>query len=127
MLPKGSPLPSLSATTVDGRPAPATGPLLIGFFSPDCRACVQRLPGFVEYAKAFDGHVLGVAVGPVDEVSDLVDTLHPVADVVVEPPDGPLATLLRVKGLPAMATTDTTGVVVASGYDLTALPSLTTV
>src|SRR4051794_30448972 len=50
----GSPLPAFSATTVDGAVAPNTGPLLIGFFSSTCSACVQRLPGFIEYAKAFD-------------------------------------------------------------------------
>lgn len=127
MLPNGSPLPKLRATTVDGTAAPDAGPLLIGFFSPTCRACVQRLPGFVEYAKAFNGRVLGVAVGPVDDVTDIVDTLRPVADVVAEPVDGPLATVLRVKGLPAMATVDADGRVTASGFELTALPSLTTV
>lgn len=125
MLPVGSPLPELRATTVDGGAVPDAGPMLIGFFSPGCRACVERLPGFVEYARAFDGRVLGVAVGPPDDVADIVAALRPVADVVVEPSQGPLATALQVKGFPAMATVDAGGVVVGSGYELAALPSLT--
>jgi hypothetical protein len=125
MLPVGSPLPELRATTVDGAAAPAEGPMLIGFFSPGCRACVERLPGFVEYARAFDGRVLGVAVGPHDDVADIVAALRPVADVVVEPSEGPLATALQVKGFPAMATVGADGVVVGSGFELAALPSLT--
>ena len=127
MLPAGSRLPELRATTVDGAAAPAAGPLLIGFFSPGCKACVQRLPGFVEYAKGFDGAVLGVAVGAAADVDDIVGTLAPVADVVIEPPDGPLSTALQVKGMPAMATVGPDGVVVASGYEPAALPSLTAV
>lgn len=127
MLPKGSRLPELTATTVAGTAAPRSGPLLIGFFSPTCRACVQRLPGFVEYAKAFDGRVLGVAVGATEAVGDIVADLRPVADVVIEPDDGALAKALQVKGLPAMATVDADSVVVASGFELAALPSLATV
>jgi len=127
MLPKGSRLPELNATTVDGAAAPDSGPLLIGFFSPNCKACVQRLPGFVEYARGFDGDVLGVAVGGPGDVDDIVGRLRPVAGVVVEPPDGPLAKALQVKGMPAMATVDADGVVVASGYELAALPRLTAV
>lgn len=125
MLPAGSRLPAFSATTVDGAAAPDAGPLLIGFFSSTCRACAERLPGFVEYARVFDGRVLGVAVGAPDEVAEIVADLRPVADVVIEPADGPLATVLQVKGLPAMSTVGADGVVVASGYELAALPSLT--
>jgi hypothetical protein len=127
MLPTGTSLPELRATTVDGAPVPEEGPLLIGFFSPTCRACVQRLPGFVDYASAFDGRVLGVAVGAPEEVDDIVTRLRPVADVAVEPSEGPLATLLQVKGMPAMAVVDAGGVVVASGYELAALPKLSPV
>lgn len=126
MLPTGSPLPELRATTVDGTPAPADGPLLIGFFSSTCRACIERLPSFISYAKAFDGRVLGVAVGAPDDVSDIVAALRRVADVVIEPEDGPLAKVLQVKGLPAMATVDADGVVVGSGFEVAALPNLVT-
>jgi hypothetical protein len=127
MLPKGSALPELRATTVDGLSAPDSGPLLIGFFSPTCKACVRRLPGFVDYARAFDGRVLGIAVGAPEDVRGIVDELRPVAEVVVEPADGPLANVLRVKGLPAMATVGPDNVVVASGFELAALPSLSAV
>lgn len=127
MLPAGSRLPELRATTVDGTAAPDSGPLLIGFFSSTCPVCVERIPGFVEYARAFDGRVLGVAVGAPDEVSGIVADLRPVADVVVEPNDGPLATALQVKGFPTMATVSADGIVVATGYRTAALPSLATV
>ncbi|MBP2327581.1 thiol-disulfide isomerase/thioredoxin [Kibdelosporangium banguiense] len=126
MLPAGSPLPGLRATTVDGTAAPDTGPLLIGFFSPTCHACLERLPGFVSYADAFDGRVLGVAVGAPEDVGDIVAKLRGVADVVIEQVDGPLAKALQVKGMPAMATVGADGVVVASGFELAALPSLVT-
>ena len=119
----GSPLPAFSATTVDGAVAPNTGPLLIGFFSSTCSACVQRLPGFIEYAKAFDGRVLGVAVGMPEDVRGIIEDLRPVADVVTELEEGPLAKALKVEGLPAMATVDADGIVTASGYRLEALSS----
>ena len=127
MLPVGSPLPELSARTVSGAVAPDSGPLLIGFFSSGCPSCALYLPGFVEYAEAFAGRVLAVAVGAPEEVREIVADLLPVADVVIEPYDGPLATLLQVRGLPAMATVDTDGIVTATGYRATDLPSLATV
>ncbi|OLF19241.1 TlpA family protein disulfide reductase [Actinophytocola xanthii] len=127
MLPTGTRLPELRATTVDGAPVPEQGPLLVGFFSPTCRACVERLPGFVDYARAFDGRVLGVAVGAHEDVEDIVARLRPVAEVAVEPAEGPLATALRVRGMPAMAVVDADGVIVGSGYELVALPKLSTV
>jgi len=68
-----------------------------------------------------------VAVGLPEDVRGIIEDLRPVADVVTELEEGPLAKALQVEGLPAMATVDADGIVTASGYRLEALANHTAV
>ena len=125
MLAAGSAIGPFEATTVDGEPV-ATGTLdgqtLVGFFSPNCSACVEQLPRFVEHAKSMGrDRVLAVAVGAEDQVTELVAQLRPVAKVVIEGHDGPLVRAFGVKGFPALCLTAEDGTVQASGYQVSAL------
>ncbi|WP_412543588.1 TlpA disulfide reductase family protein [Longispora sp. K20-0274] len=95
------------------------GRTLVGFFSPSCEPCKERLPQFVEMARTFDGRVLAVAVGADADVVDLVASLDPVADVVVETDDGPVNTAFAVRGYPALVVLDGL-TVLSSGYQLPA-------
>jgi hypothetical protein len=77
---------------------------LVGFFSPSCRPCEEKLPKFVDFARAMPGgrsRVLAVVVGEPDESATLVAELGEVARVVLEGYDGPLGSAFRVKGYPA--------------------------
>ena len=38
---------------------------LVGFFSPNCEPCKERMPQFIEYATGHRGKVIAVAAGPV--------------------------------------------------------------
>ncbi|MGY0233972.1 TlpA family protein disulfide reductase [Longispora urticae] len=124
MLAAGGAIGAFTATTTTGTTVSDTalsGPTLVGFFSPTCEPCKERLPQFVEYTRSFDGRVLAVAVGPDAEVTDLVASLRQVADVVVETDDGPVNKAFGVSGYPALCLVED-GVVVASGYQIDALP-----
>ncbi|MEV6520421.1 TlpA disulfide reductase family protein [Longispora sp. NPDC051575] len=124
MLAAGTAIGAFAATTTTGTTvtdATLNGPTLVGFFSPTCEPCKERLPQFLEYARSFDGRVLAVAVGPDADVADLLTSLRPVADVVVETDDGPVNKAFGVSGYPALCLVDD-GVVVASGYQIEALP-----
>jgi hypothetical protein len=115
-------------TTVDGARVTTAdlGDTLVGFFSPTCTPCAERAPQFVEYARRRPGgrsRALAVVVsGPDTEPGALTTLLAPVAQVVVEPPEGPLATAFEVIGFPALCLLDSTGTVLASGTDLTGFP-----
>ncbi|GGT86680.1 hypothetical protein GCM10010289_03100 [Streptomyces violascens] len=53
IIPAGSPAPPFSVVTTAGEPVTreSIGETMPGFFSPDCRACKERLPLFVEQAR----------------------------------------------------------------------------
>ena len=55
---QGDHITPFEASTVDGETisvADLAEPTLVAFFSPDCPACVQQLPKFVDYAHTFPG------------------------------------------------------------------------
>src|SRR6266511_1544259 len=95
-----------TAATTEGEPidrdAVAGG--LVGFFSPQCSPCRERVPEFMEYAHH-------------------ADTLDGIARIVVEPVDGPLSTAFAVGGLPALCLLDQTSTVVAAGTSLVTFPA----
>src|SRR6266542_3937275 len=108
-----------TAATTEGEPidrdAVAGG--LVGFFSPQCSPCRERVPEFMEYAHhavVDRTRVVAVLVGRPEEVADLADTLDGIARIVVEPVDGPLSTAFAVGGLPALCLLDQTSTVVRS-------------
>jgi hypothetical protein len=87
------------------------------FFTPDCKACSQQLPQFVEFAAAFPGDVVAVVVAD-DEAQGWAynEKLVDVARTVIEPTGGVVATAFAVTSFPAMAVTDGDGVVMVNGY-----------
>jgi protein-disulfide isomerase len=119
--PPGSPVGELAASDVDGHPvtlATVGDRPLVGFFSPHCEPCRERLPEFVAHAAQRPGGVLAVVVaGSPGEAAEAVDQLRPVATVVVEPDQGPVQKAFGVTGFPAFALVED-GVVAASHYDL---------
>jgi thiol-disulfide isomerase/thioredoxin len=96
--------------------------VLVGFFSPNCEPCKERMPQFIEYATGHPGKVLAVAAGPADEVADMVVRLGEVAEVVVEEMGGPLHNAFGTTGYPAVCLVDDDKTVVASGWEMSALP-----
>ncbi|OLT19617.1 hypothetical protein BJF79_47645 [Actinomadura sp. CNU-125] len=83
-----------------------TGRTLLGVFSPDCSACIERLPGFVAQAEGFEGgrdRVLAVIVDLADDgAADYRAKLEPVARVVVETGRGGINAALNVQAFPAI-------------------------
>lgn len=113
MLPAGSRV-ELSDVDVAGA--------LVGFFSPNCEPCKERMPQFIEYATGHRGKVIAIAAGDADEVADMVVRLGEVAKVVVETMGGPLHNAFGTTGYPAVCLVDDDKTVVASGWEMSALP-----
>ncbi|MFC3890487.1 TlpA family protein disulfide reductase [Lentzea rhizosphaerae] len=116
MLPAGAQVGALSDVDVSGA--------LVGFFSPNCEPCKERMPQFIEYATRYSGKVIAVAAGGAEETADIVARLGEVAEVFVEDIGDPLHTALGATGYPAVAIIGDDGVVVASGWEMSALPTL---
>ncbi|MET8039895.1 hypothetical protein ABZU25_03390 [Micromonospora sp. NPDC005215] len=106
-LPAGSRIGDFTAESVDGRPVALDllgSQPLVGFFSPSCTPCKERLPGFLAHAASRPGgrdSILAVVAGSPEEAADLVDQLQPVATVVVESDRGPVQQAFAVDGFPA--------------------------
>ncbi|GAA1892024.1 TlpA family protein disulfide reductase [Asanoa iriomotensis] len=128
--PVGSAVDEYAAVAIDGasvRRDLLVGLTLVGFFSPTCGPCHERLPLFVTRARLMPAErVLAVVVGQGDDDSDgtreIVGRLTEVATVVVEPPNGVLAQAFGVRGFPAFALVDASGEVVGAGTDPATLP-----
>jgi hypothetical protein len=130
VLPPGArPGPSQTVTD-DGEPvgSESLAGCLVGFFTPQCSLCHERLPEFVAYAHRVGlrrAAVLAVLVGEPEQTTALWDNLAPIARIVHEPHGGgPLYRAFAVTGLPAFCLLDTDGVIVASGTDLAAFPAI---
>ncbi|WP_371483327.1 hypothetical protein [Kitasatospora sp. NBC_00315] len=79
---------------------------LVAFFSPTCRPCRQKLPGFVERAAerpAGDRRLLAVVVGDADEAEPMIAALAPVVRTVQEDHEGPLTSAFAVRAFPVSA------------------------
>jgi hypothetical protein len=121
----GERVSDFSAATADGiavSRASFAAPTLVGFLSPQCPACVDRLPRFVALAgrmPARKAQVMAVVVGG-DEagVARLRGELDPVATVLTDVDRGDLVHAFGVTGFPAFAVVDADGLVLSSGYDL---------
>ncbi|MFC7548091.1 TlpA family protein disulfide reductase [Plantactinospora sp. GCM10030261] len=125
-LPAGTRVDGFTAETVDGHPITleslGSRPLL-GFFSPSCTPCKERLPRFVAYAASRPGGrngVLAVVSGTPEEASPLVGQLQPVATVVVEADQGPVQRAFAVEGFPAFVLVQD-GRVQVSDYELSSI------
>jgi hypothetical protein len=115
-------------STMDGEPVNAgtLGGTLVGFFTPNCSVCQERLPEFVAHAGRVGldrDRVLAVVVGEPGETVELRAELAPVARIVSEPHGGgAMYRAFEVAGLPAYFRFDDRGTVLASGTDLAGFP-----
>ncbi len=132
MRPTGEVVDDFAATACDGTPVASdllAAPAVVGFFSPGCGPCKERLPEFVARLRhAPASRALAVVVGvegdnSTDRETDMmVSSLSEVALVVAEPPGGPVAKAFGVRGFPAFGLIGDGGRIVASGTDLASIP-----
>jgi hypothetical protein len=121
----GERVSDFSAATADGAPvsrASFVAPTLVGFFSPHCTACVERLPRFVSVAAGMpqrQAQVMAVVVGGDEsDVARLRGELDAVATVLTDADHGEIVRAFGVEGFPAFAVVDADGLVLSSSYDL---------
>jgi hypothetical protein len=111
---------------LDGRPVSRgdlSGRTLVGFFSPGCDACRDRLPDFVAAARVFGpDRSLAIVMSDAVSASDYLPSLAPVARVVLDAPDGPLISAFAITAVPSFFVVGAGGRVVAAGVALDDLP-----
>jgi hypothetical protein len=112
---------SVAGTLVDNATLPT--PALVGFFSPGCDACHERLPDFRQAAGDHPGRALAVVIEDGLDPASLVADLDGSATVVLEPPGGPLMEAFGVQGFPVFALVGSDGTIQARGYDLPLQPA----
>lgn len=130
-LPAGATIGAFAATTVGGTDL-ANADLegaraLVGFFSPNCEPCKERMPQFIEYATRFEGKVVAIAAGSEEETADMVVRLGEVAEVILEDDGGVVHQAFGASGYPALCLVDGDRTVLASGWEMSALPVPATV
>ncbi|MEV6150532.1 hypothetical protein AB0L53_09335 [Nonomuraea sp. NPDC052129] len=110
----GSPVGEFAAVTVDGEPmSHDTVAGLVGFFSAGCEPCHKLLPRFTEHARALGReNVLAVVAG---DDAEAVEALVPVARVIVEDYDGPVADAFQNTWTPALYLLGSDHRVIATG------------
>ena len=70
---------------------------LVAFLSPGCGPCEEQLPALIDYAASNQREVLAVvAAGVAAKPETYVSRLAPVADVVIEPAEGPIGQAFKV-------------------------------
>jgi hypothetical protein len=117
MLPAGQRPAEFHTETVDGAEvslASLATPALLGFFSLHCEPCREWAPRFVAAARQLPhgrSQALAVVVGEGAGISDEVAELRSVAQVVVEPDNGPVSRAFGVKGWPALCRLDQDGTI----------------
>lgn len=122
-----SPAP-FSAVATDGSPVrldDLDGPALFAFFSPNCKACHQKLPDFRTEAAAFPGgrdRVFAVVARDGGDMAEMADALSGVARVIVETDRPVITEAFQVKGFPAWAMVEG-GTVLRSTVGMDRLPS----
>ncbi|MBB5857683.1 TlpA family protein disulfide reductase [Amycolatopsis umgeniensis] len=107
----------LSNADIDGSPA------LVGFFSPGCEPCKERMPQFIEYATRFEGKVVAIAAGSEEETADMVVRLGEVAEVILELDGGVVHKAFGASGYPALCLVNGDRTMLASGWEMSALPT----
>ncbi|TDD53749.1 hypothetical protein E1263_27700 [Kribbella antibiotica] len=109
MLPAGHRLPDFRAIALDGAEVTGQELVLVGFLSQGCRQCQQAMPSLLKAAQTAPGgraRVLIVVVGdasaaqPQDSAKAHLAKLSEVAQIVVEPRNGPLSSAFKVEGFP---------------------------
>ena len=122
----GTAVDPFTATDVDGVSrslGDLAEPTLVGFFTPDCPACEEKLPSFLAYASTFPGgrdRVFAV-VGGLSGGVKYRTALAEVGSVVVEAERGPVQKAFGAKAFPTFLVV-VDGVVTNSTHDITDLP-----
>jgi hypothetical protein len=114
----GGRIGAFDVTAADGSQVgrAGSGLRLTGFFSPDCQACSEQLPQFVDFAVGFRGDIVAVIVtDDVAQSASYHEKLAGVARTVVEPTGGAVVAAFGVTSFPAMTVTDAEGLVVSTG------------
>jgi len=99
-------------------------PTLVGFFSPDCPACEEKLPMFLSYAKGFPGgkeRTLAIVAGEAGGVKYRAALSEVAGAVVVEKELGPVQKAFGTRGFPAFAVV-VDGVIAQATHDVSDLP-----
>jgi thiol-disulfide isomerase/thioredoxin len=125
----GRPVPPFTATTIvstqlslsdfAGRPA------LFAFFGAECKPCRDHLDQFAAYARGFPGgvrHVSVIVAGSADAAADIVVALQDLAQIVIEPDFGPVATAFSVAAFPTFVTVDPDGRIDHAAWAIRDLP-----
>jgi hypothetical protein len=115
----GARVPDVTTQAVDGQAVrlPAGEPALVGFFSPECDACHERLDDFRRAVAAHRGPAVAVVVRDGGDVAALSAGLTGVS-VVVEDLGGPVTAAFGVQAFPMFVHLDADGRVLARGYEL---------
>ncbi|GAA0903931.1 TlpA disulfide reductase family protein [Virgisporangium aurantiacum] len=125
----GDVVEDFAVETVDGeRVARSTlaGRTLVAFFAQGCTACVEKLPAFVDFARARPGgreRVLAVVSGPAEETTAMIDDLAPVARVLAGAAATPMTSAFGVRAAPVFCLLDEAGTVLAVDLDFARLPA----
>jgi hypothetical protein len=121
----GATVAAVTASTLDGGPVSSRrgdGSLLVGFFSPGCRPCEERIPEFIRFHERTGIAAVAVVVDTDGDSGPHVRRLSGHVEVVVEPAGGTFGTAFQVTSYPALCLVDTAGVVLASGNAFSDLP-----
>ncbi|WP_433442522.1 hypothetical protein [Nonomuraea sp. CA-141351] len=112
------------ATTVDG--TRLTRDLLpdgtvVAFLSPDCSGCHEKLPAFASWAAGQDrSRVLAVVDNRSGDPAEMVTTLKPVAQVIV---DSAVSNAFGVQSFPTFLQVATGGKLLAAAPEISRLPA----
>jgi thiol-disulfide isomerase/thioredoxin len=96
------------------------GETLVGFFTTGCPPCKSFAGDFMAYAATFPGgrrQVFAVISGGSEDPAELAALLSPAAQVVVEPPRGPMSSAFGVDLFPSACTTRD-DVITAAEFDV---------
>ncbi|WP_188189793.1 TlpA family protein disulfide reductase [Nonomuraea sp. SYSU D8015] len=124
----GGTVGEFAARTLDGEEVSRrslSGETLVAFFSPGCKPCLEKLPGFLEHARRRIGGrrlILAIVAGGDAAAAEMTETLRQVARVIVEDGyDGPVAQAFGVSEYPAFCLVDSDGTIVAAEGDVVRL------
>jgi hypothetical protein len=104
----GTPVPPIAVTTVDGSLVTgddlSVGDFYVGYFTPNCAPCQERLPEFGRFAREVgpDRVLIVVGASSHDEGLRFVGAHAGDARVVIEEYEGPLATAFGISRTPTM-------------------------
>ena len=123
LMPGSRPDP-FTATTTDGGVVTLDDLVdgtVVAFMSPHCKSCVANLPSFVEHVGVMPAgrrQVIAVVMGEEVEAKPMAARLEPVAQVVVEHMNGPLAAAFKVTAMPVIFVLKGDGMVAATSYEI---------